>query len=102
MLVAASFDPVEMVITLVFDRDVDGFNVLFEAIVVFDGTAVTEYRSTQDVSQPDPQTVQLLAMAAGEFTGTGVRMTAIAPTGIVSVPQGTEWAGVSNLELPFP
>ena len=102
VLVAASFDVGEMLITLTFDRDVDGANVVAEAVAVFDGSAATEYRSSTDVSQPDPQTVQILMLEAGEFTGSGVSLTAAAANGIVSQPEGIEWAGVVNLELPFP
>src|SRR5688500_6188168 len=69
VLVAASFDAGAMVVTLAFDRDVDGSNVVAEAVTVFDGSAVTEYRSSTDVSQPDPQTVEILMLEAGEFTG---------------------------------
>jgi len=31
-----------------------------------------------------------------------VSLTAAAANGIVSQPEGIEWAGVVNLELPFP
>ena len=102
VLVAATFDSPELVVTLTFDRDVDGYNVVAEAVTVFDGSAVTEYRSSTDVLQPDPQTVQILMLEFGEFTGSGQHMTAVAGNGIVAQGSGEPWAGVSNLGLPFP
>ena len=102
MLVAAAWDAGQMFVTLTFDRDIDAFNVAPEAIVVFDGGAVTEYRSTTDLGQPNPTSVEILMLEAGEFTGTGVRMSAVAANGIVSAPAGIEWAGVADVVLPFP
>src|SRR5687767_4874969 len=102
VLVAAAFDAGQMFVTLTFDRDVDPFNVAPEASVVFDGSNATEYRSTTDLGQPNPTSVEILMLEAGEFTGTGVRMTAVAANGIVSAPGGIEWAGVADVVLPFP
>src|SRR5688572_5520593 len=82
VLVAAAFDAGQMFVTLTFDRDVDGYNVTPEAITVFDGSAVTEYRSTTDVNQPAQTTVEILMLEAGEFTGAGQRMSAAATNGI--------------------
>ena len=102
VLVAAAFDAGQMFVTLTFDRDVDPFNVAPEAITVFDGSNATEYRSTTDLGQPNPTSVEILMLEAGEFTGSGVRMSAVAANGIVSAPGGIEWAGVADVGLPFP
>ena len=99
VLVSAAWDVGELVVTLAVDRDVDASNVVAEAVTVFDGSAVTEYRSSTDVLQPDPQTVQILMLEFGEFTGSGQHMTAVAGNGIVAQGSGEPWAGVSNLGL---
>ena len=67
-----------------------------------DGSAVTEYRNNGDVGQPTPESAEMLMTEFGEFTGSGVAMTATEPTGIVAIDGGTQWGGVTNLALPFP
>ena len=102
MLVAAAWDLPSNVVTLTFDRAVDPSAMGPEVVTVFDGVNAFEYRSTADVAQPNANTVQVIALEFGEFEGTGRRLTAAAPTGIVAVDGGVAWAGVVDLELPFP
>ena len=102
VLVAAEWDSGQMLLTLTFDRPVNATGLQQDSVVVFDGNAVTEYRNNGDVNQPTPEVAEVSVVEFGEFLGTGERMTASAATDIVAVVGGEEWAGVTNLPLPFP
>ena len=102
VLVAAAWDVASNVVTLTFDRAVDPSGMGPEVVTIFDGVQGFEYHSNNDVSQPNANTVQVVALEFGEFEGTGRHLTAAAPTGIVAVDGGVAWAGVVDLELPFP
>ena len=102
VLVAAQWDVGATLLTLTFDRAVNATGLQPDSVVVFDGSAVTEYRNNGDVGQPTPESAEILMAEFGEFTGSGQHMTAIAGNGIVSQSDGAAWAGVTNLFLPFP
>src|SRR5688572_12809514 len=102
VLVSAQWDVGTMVLTLTFDRPVNATGLQPDTVVVVDGSAVTEYRCNGDVGQPTPESAEILVAEFGEFTGSGVAMTATEPTGIVAIDGGTQWGGVTNLALPFP
>src|SRR5688572_14932621 len=102
VLVSASWDVGTLLLTLTFDRAVNATGLQPDTVVVFDGSAVTEYRNNGDVGQPTPESAEILVAEFGEFTGSGVAMTATEPTGIVAIDGGTQWGGVTNLALPFP
>src|SRR5688500_8380559 len=102
VLVSASWDVGATLLTLTFDRAVNATGLQPDSIVVVDGGAVTEYRCNGDVGQPTPESAEILMAEFGEFTGSGIAMNATGGTDIVAVDGGAEWAGVTNLELPFP
>ena len=54
------------------------------------------------VEQVGPASVLVPLDEDGEFVGTGVRLTVTAGNGIVAVDDGAAWAGVTDVELPFP
>ena len=72
------------------------------AVSVFDGNLSAEQRNTVEFEMLSPDTVTLVCITDGEFTGAGVTMTATGATGIVAADDGTPWAGVTELGLPFP
>ena len=47
-------------------------------------------------------TVELNLAYLTEMSFTGIHMTATDANGIVAASDGAEWAGVAELELPFP
>src|SRR5688572_27453445 len=90
VLVSAAWDVGATLLTLTFDRPVNATGLLPDTVVVFDGSAVTEYRNNGDVGQPTPESVEILMTEFGEFTGGGVAMTATGGTGIVAVDGGAQ------------
>jgi hypothetical protein len=105
VLVAASYDEIEGLLLLTFDRavSVDGF-VGGAAIVVRDGAFnLTAYQAAADgASVEAPDQVLIVLTPTGAASGGDVEMTATAASGIVAVDDGGTWAGVTGLLLPFP
>ena len=60
------------------------------------------YVGTGVVDTPNPQTVVVEMGQTTEAAGSLDVMSATGATGIVAVDDGAAWAGVSNLELPYP
>ena len=102
VLVSASFDDVNLALTLTFDRAVDASGMVGNAVVVDDaaGTGL-RYEAIAGVTVVTPETVALGMADFAAATGTGVRLTATSANGIVAAGDGAAWAGVTGLELPF-
>ena len=102
MLVAATYDAATPAVTLTFDRAVDAGGIVPTTVSVFDGNLSALVRNTAEVEVVSPETVTLVCIVDGEFTGEGVTMSASGATGIVSALGGEPWAGCSDVGLPFP
>jgi hypothetical protein len=104
-LVSATYDEIEGVVLLTFDRavSIDAF-VGGAAIVVRDGEMnLTAYQAAADgASLEAPAQVLIVLTPTGSASGGAVEMTASAANGIVAVDDGGTWAGVTDLSLPFP
>jgi hypothetical protein len=99
-LVAATYDPGTSV-TLTFDRAVSAAALDASQISVYDaaGTGWFYSGTGAGVVAGNSVTVTLLENEGAEGP---TRVTATALTGIVAVDDGGTWAGVTDLELPFP
>jgi hypothetical protein len=102
VLVAATYEEVVSV-SLTFDRPIDIAGLVGAQITVDDGAvAGILYAGTSVATLTDPQTVRIELVEVGVSGDPGTRLTASAANGIVAVDDGGEWAGVSDVELPFP
>ena len=101
-LVAAAYDVGPGVVSMTFSRAVDITGLVVNQVVVKDGFAGVEYGGTGDVTQPTPATVEMVMIENGPFEGAGVTLNVSASNGIVAVGDGAPFAGVTDLELPFP
>jgi hypothetical protein len=101
-LVSAWFDDTGFVI-LGFDRAIDIAGLVGSAIVV-NAPIVTDfaYAATGPTALEDPATVRISVVEIGPASGDIDVLNAGAGNGIVAVDDATAWAGVSDLELPFP
>jgi hypothetical protein len=104
-LVAASYDEVNLVLLLTFDRPVN--------ISAFDGSAVvvgdptfnhTAYDGTAAPPLLDaPATVRIFLAATGPYFNTEVDLIATGASGIVAVDDGGTWPGTGGIVfLPYP
>ena len=91
-------------VSLDFDRPVDVAGFDGSQIVVDDAEfALTRYAATGLVTQTGPASLLIGLEPIGPATGgSGVTLTASAASGIVAVDGGAAWAGVADVELPFP
>ena len=100
-LVGAEYDSGTWSVTLVFDRAV--------SIAAFDGAQIVVADADNGwllqgawASLDNPVTVQVGLDQVGSAEGSGVLLDAGASSGIVAVDDASAWAGVENLQLPFP
>ena len=100
-LVAATYAEGSSV-TLTFDRPVNATSIAPGSVRVDDTALVSTFVSTGAVTVVSPETITV-TLAEGEgYTGEGILLTATAATGIVAADGGAMWAGVEDVELPFP
>ena len=92
----------DRVLRLTFDRAIDVADLDGSQITVED-TAETGFifAGTVAVALPTPQSVVVGLTPTGSAEGP-TDVTATASTGIVAADDGGTWAGVTDLELPFP
>jgi hypothetical protein len=101
-LVSATYEEVVSV-SLTFDRPIDIAGLDGAQITVDDGAvAGILYAATGVATLTDPQTVRIELVEVGVSGDPGTRLNASAASGIVAVGDGGTWAGVSDVELPFP
>lgn len=102
-LTGASFDGVSMTI-LIFDRPVNIDAIDPATIQVSDGVINNALfaGATGGATLLDPQTAQLAMTLVSAVPAGQMLLTASDATGIVASDDGGTWAGVTDLELPFP
>jgi hypothetical protein len=101
VLVSASWE-VGGSVTVTFDRAVDLSGVVPGALVVNDGPTGFTYQGTSVLDHPTPETAVVECSGVSEYEGPGVVLNVSAESGIVAVDDGGTWAGVTDLELPYP
>jgi hypothetical protein len=103
VLVSAAYDEVGFVLTLGFDRAVSLAGLDGSAIVVNDAAETGAlWDATGGATLLDPVTAELQLVAVGGASGAGITLNASAANGIVAVGDAAAWAGVTDLQLPFP
>lgn len=102
VLALASFDVGSMLVSLTFDQAIDVTGLVMNQVVVFDGNLSVEWGGTAEFSQPTPQSLEMVMIEQGEYTGAGYKLSAIDGAGIKALDDGVAWAGVSDVVLPFP
>jgi hypothetical protein len=96
-----SADPDKPALTVDFDREVSVAGFVPASLIVNDPGSGTLYRATS-AGVFGGITVVFSVEAIGSSSGSQTWMSASAGNGIVSSDDGTPWAGVSELGLPFP
>jgi hypothetical protein len=102
VLVSASYDSTELLLTLVFDRAVNPTLYIQEAFTVYDAMENMQWYMPDGMEQLSPTTVRFSLQAMEPIGGGFIRMDVWAENGIVAVDDGQPWPGVTNLPLPFP
>ncbi len=100
VLVGATLMPESVV--LAFDRAIDLAGLDGAVIFVDDYESGSLYQGTQFASLLNPTTAEIGMVIIDSSTGTQILLTAGAGNGIVAVDDGGAWAGVTDVELPFP
>ena len=102
-LVSAAFDDVAQTLTLAFDRAIEVSGMDGAAIVIDDPVfSGLRFDATGGPELLGAETVRITLVAIGDPGGSSVRMTAGAGNGIVALDDPGAWAGVTDLELPWP
>ena len=103
MLVAATYDADGPKATLTFDRAVNVSAFEGSAINVNDPvSAAATFEGSGGAVLVSPAVIDVMLTPIDLPSGTVVTMSATALTGIVAADDGGTWAGVADLELPFP
>jgi hypothetical protein len=101
MLVGAAYDASLQTVTLTFGRAVDVSGFAPEQVSVIDGPNAQLFQATEIVLD-NPTTATVALTQVDTASGEEVLLDATAANGIVAVGDAEAWAGVTNLELPFP
>jgi hypothetical protein len=99
-LVAATYDPGTSV-TLTFDRAISAAALDASQISVYDAAGTGWYYNGTGAGAVAGNSVTVTLLENESAEGP-TRVSATALTGIVAVDDGGTWAGVTDLELPFP
>lgn len=90
-------------VRLTFDRPVSAPPTMSgDALFVDDGPGTTTIWAGTTITVLAPAQLQIALIEYDPSSGTVTTLDASATTGIVSAFDGTAWAGVSGVELPFP
>ena len=100
-LVSASYDQATVSLTLVFDRPVEIGSFDGSQILLQDQPAENTYIGAS-ATLLAPATVEIALVQHDTCEGSSILLTASADNGIVAAGDGTPWAGVTDLVLPFP
>jgi hypothetical protein len=102
-LTAAAFDNDSVTLTLTIDRaiDIEGI-VVGGDILVDDGAITASLYQANGATLVGPTSVTFELTGIGDSTQSTTTLTATGGTGIVAEDNGGTWAGVTDLELPFP
>lgn len=90
-------------VRLTFDRPISApAAIVGDELFVDDGPATAAIWSGGAITVLGPAEIEVALVEYDESAGTTVTLSASAATGIVSAFDGTAWAGVSGVGLPFP
>src|SRR3954447_20055223 len=101
-LVAVAFDAVAHRVDLTFDRPVGIAAMDPTKVVVDDSDDGLRFRGSGTPTLLAPAVVRVTLTNLGAIEAPVTLLTAGAPTGIVADDNAAQWAGVTNLVLPFP
>jgi hypothetical protein len=102
VLLAASYAPGDLILSLTFDRAVDVSAIVPGQLIVVDGEQDIEWGGTAEAWQDSPESLSMIMIENGEYTGEGTKLTVTSSSGIVAAEGGAAFAGVSDVELPYP
>ena len=102
VLVGATFDAVETLLTLVFDRAINTDFLVPDQITLLDGTSSKTFTATGSYWQDTDESVTIFLVETSSFVGTDVTLNVIGGAGIVASEDDVAWGGVTNVALPFP
>jgi hypothetical protein len=95
------FEPAR--VRLSFDRAIDASAIDGTQIIVHDPDLFARiFDGTGGWMMIDPATIEITLVSLGGWGDGGITLTASATTGIVGVDDGGEWAGATDLPMPFP
>jgi hypothetical protein len=101
VLLSVAYEPTAA-LTLTFNRAIDIDAIDGSAIVVDDGVYGFRFAGAGGATLVSPTAVELLLVGVEELPFTGVHLTAALANGIVASGDEVAWAGVTDVELPFP
>ena len=103
-LVSASLEGEgDVLVRLTFDRAVDVAGIVPAQVTVNDGGGTgLAYAGAGLDDTPSPEQLVLSLAETGPAAPGATTLSASGATGIVAVDGGAAWAGVTELELPFP
>ncbi|MGC4031711.1 MAG: hypothetical protein QM754_08255 [Tepidisphaeraceae bacterium] len=99
VLVEAVYESMTAV-TLTFERAVSVTVDMLTGVHVTDGDQGEAYHG-ENYEMLSPTSVHVNLYYDQPYSGPGVTLTAIADTGIVAANDGSAWAGVTDVALPF-
>jgi hypothetical protein len=103
-LVAAEYNhDVDRVVILTFDRAIEIGSMDGGQIVVDDGNDLgLKFKATGAATLDGPAVLRVVLEDDGDATGVETTLTAGGGNGIVAADDRAAWAGVTDLNLPFP
>ncbi|CAN5488679.1 hypothetical protein BH09PLA1_BH09PLA1_02290 [soil metagenome] len=103
-LVAATYDPdFGPTLTLVFDRAINFDSFDGAQIIVDDNASLNlRFHAGGEFTVSPANTIAITLNEIDSASGSGVTLDASTDTGLVAADDGSPWAGVTDLELPFP
>jgi hypothetical protein len=102
VLVSASYDSGGGFVVLQFERPIDVSGLNGSLVQLNDPASDLLFAGTNGTVMLDASTVQIGLSMIEDADEPGVVLNVLAGNGIVVVDDGTAWAGVSELGLPFP
>jgi hypothetical protein len=103
VLVSGLYDFAAGSLTLAFDRAINIAGLAGGQITVNDPViAGARFEATAGATLLGPTTIRLLLADVAGASGNDVTLSATPTNSVVAVDNGAAWAGVTDLELPFP
>ena len=102
VLVSANYIFEYQFVELMFDRAINVDGLVASQIQVYDGAFAQNVFNGDAGTLLAPDRVRVTLVPVEEWISPDVELTAGAGSGIVAVDDGGTWAGVIDLELPFP
>lgn len=101
VLIEASFDAGGPWVRLRFDRAIGIDALAGNQIIVIDQPSGTRFEGTASATLLDEFTVQIDMSDVGPMPSPDTRLSASAASGIVAAGDGSAWAGIASVLLPF-